>query len=117
MRFKSRPRLVPRSVTSRRIKAAEKALANQRASLPLLQDWVEEQQPTPEERIQGFDSALVQHEIKRRIFEAQTWRRARTILYSLNDQVRSQALIKWNSCSIPATSSYFLDFIQRFTNG
>lgn len=112
MKFKKVPRTEPRPITKRRLKCAEKALQKERDKFPLLVDWVAEQQPTPIERLKGFQQGEISWEQSNRKYIADRWRRSRKYLYQLPAEERKKLIQEWNEhpC-LPKTHEYFGDFL------
>lgn len=115
VRHETMPRANARKVTPRRLQAAARALQREQEDAPLFADAIAQEQPTPEERVRAIDAAQVAHWQRIRDFNAQTWRAARRILFSLPVEKRDQLLAAWQSAPCPAPASYFADFLYQRT--
>jgi len=115
VRYEKLLRLTPRSITPRRLQAAERALKHERQNRPLLATQIAEEQPTPEERIHAIDA---QHHAWWQAIRDQashTWRAARKILQGLPEDEQRELLTRWNAAAYPGRSEYFADFIREQT--
>lgn len=108
--IRGRPQL--RGLTPRRLAAAKRALRRERDRLTLFADQVAAEQPTPEKRIESFDLDLLRQDQVRRDLTAHHWRWARRQL-RCHPQRATEILGKWNRSWIPATGTYFADFVRR----
>lgn len=113
MRFQRLPRIAARPVTGRRIAAAKRALQQERDKFPLLTDWVSDQQPTAEARIDLYQDADLARQQVRRNDDAARWKRARTLLRLLPRETQRELLDQWNVSPSPGTSEYFADMVFR----
>lgn len=102
-----------KGITKRRLSNSTRALQKEREKLPLLSDWVAEQQPTPEERINNFDKGLIEYQKKLRKYRAEKWREVRKILSCLSLEAKSTVLNYWNNSRIPKDPVYFLDLMSH----
>ena len=109
------PRATARPLTERRLAAARRALQREQDECPLFANDIADEQPTPEERLRAIDARQVAHWQRIRDFNAQTWRAARRILFSLPAGEREQLLAAWQSAPCPASASYFADFLYHRT--
>ena len=112
IRHSLRHRFQPRGVTPRRLGAAKRALTNERQKRPLFADQIEEEQESPEERINRFDDAMVDHEQGHRDLAAKHWRQGRRMLSEISEEIRSDLIERWNASSVPPTAAYFADFVR-----
>lgn len=111
MRFKRYRTRTPRPITPRRLSAAKRALQRERDKFPLLTDWVAQQQPTPEGRLDHFQSVEARRIESTRQNRADNWKRARRLLRLLPSEIRQAILDKWNNHSMPADPAYLGDLI------
>ena len=111
MRFIRLPRPAVRPINTRRIAAAERALQRERDKFPLLADWVAEQQPSAEERLDRFQTAEFSRQQGRRDVAAASWRRSRALLRLLPQETQGELLARWNKAACPGTSEYFSDAV------
>jgi hypothetical protein len=114
MKFEVYPiKIKVKGITKRRLSNSTRALQKEREKLPLLSDWVAEQQPTPEERINNFDEGLIKYQKKLRISRAKGWREVRKILSCLSEEAKIIVLNYWNNSRIPKSPEYFLDLMHN----
>lgn len=109
------PRALSRPVTPRRVQAAARALKREQEDCPLFADDIAEDQPTPEERVRVMDAQQVAYWQRIRDYNAQTWRAARRILFSLPAEERDRLLAAWQAAPYPGGASYFADFLWQRT--
>jgi hypothetical protein len=104
-----------KEATASKLKSAKRRLLKEQEKYPLLVDWIIEQQPTPEEKVdRQLDSW--QHWCQNmRDFQAQQWCKGRALLRSLPVAEQVRFLVYWNNSSIPSDSSYFCDALNRFS--
>lgn len=100
--------------SSLRLKASERALKKQRDTLPLFATQIAAKQPTAEERIRNIDYDFKLHWLSIRVFHATLWKKGRKILRSWPDDIKTEALQKWNTSRCPGDSAYFCDFLRQF---
>jgi hypothetical protein len=105
-------KLSARPLTPRRLRAAERALQRERGDRPLLARQIAEEQPTPEERIRAIDAQQEAWWQTIRDHAAQTWRKARRLLFSLPEEERQSLLAQWQSGPLPGRSEYLADFVR-----
>lgn len=108
--IRGRPQL--RGLTPRRLAAAKRALRRERDQLALFADQVAAEQLTPQERIEAFDLDLLRQDQGRRDLTAQHWRWTRRQLRR-HHRCAADILAKWNCSWIPATGTYFANFVRR----
>ena len=108
--IRGRPAL--RGVTPRRLAAAKRALARERARYALFAVEVAAEQPSPEERITAADLAMLDYDQGHRDLAAKHWRWGRKQLSRYPD-IAAEILSKWNRSWIPDTGTYFADFVRR----
>lgn len=111
MRHRRRQRFIGREITPRRLAAARRALARERANAGLFAEQVAAEQPTPEERISDIDRNMLLSEQRMRDFEAHCWRKGRRMLRSLPRGTQRAILANWNASSCPAEGAYFCDHV------
>lgn len=112
IKFERGVKLYPKGITSRRIKAAERALIKQQQRYPLLKHWIKAQQPSPSERIAQADAHTVALFSRLRNHDAKCWREQRQTLRRFPLVIREQLIQKWNNAKLPKTGTYFADFIR-----
>lgn len=106
----------PKGITPRRLSAAKNALKRQRDKHPLFADDIAKEQPTPEERILGFDA---RHEAIQR----ETWDRHKAqwadfaiAVGQLHEADRELFVSEWNTaptpCDLVYAKSHFAKFLQ-----
>lgn len=105
-------RIEPRGITPRRLVAAGRALARERAKLALFAQQVLTEQETPEERIDRFDRAMIDHDQGHRDLAARHWRQGRRMLHSLPPELQAILVDDWNQSTIPPDAAYFADFVR-----
>ena len=103
-----------KGITSRRIKAAQRALSREQEKYPLLREWVKSSQPTPEKRIHDADVRTVLMFQRLRNYDAKCWREGRKKLRQLPPNLRQQVISEWNNSHCPKTGEYFADFLKRY---
>ncbi len=106
-----------KDATSSKLRSAERRLKKEREKYPLLVDWIAEQQPTAEEKVNLQIDDWHEWCQKARNCQAQAWRKSRAILYSLPSQDRVKFLDYWNSSALPGDPPYFDYAIKRFIDG
>ncbi len=112
IRHRVPPRLELRASTSRRVAAAERALRRERERYPLFAGQVAEEQGTAEERIARIDHSMIAYDESHRDLAARHWRLGLRLLASVNEEIRSLLIDRWNQSSVPADAAYFADFIR-----
>ena len=112
MRHSVRHRPVPRGMTSRRLAAAKRALANERDCYALFADEVAAEQESPEERIDRFDQRMLHQDENSRELAAMHWRWGRQQLEAVSDDVRNQIMDAWDRSFCPPEAHYFADFVR-----
>jgi hypothetical protein len=118
MRFKILPYKKSRKeVTASKLRSAERRLKKEREKYPLLVDWIIEQQPTAEEKVdcQLDDWHKWCQEARNR--QAQAWRNSRAILYGLTSRERAKFLEYWNNSNFPGDPGYFIYAVNKFIDG
>lgn len=100
----------------RRVAAAKRALKKQREKLPLFASEIAAGQPTPEERIEFYDQALLKMIKRMRDFDASQWREGRAMLRELTPESRKRFIEYWNNCYGPKKAHYLCTMLQ-YWNG
>jgi hypothetical protein len=114
MKFYKYPsRYTPKGVTPRRLAAQKRMLQKKVNSMPLLEEWVRDQSPSPEEKILKNDLEAVNKIQYLRDRQAKSWREVRKILFSLSKENRQQLINEFESKSYPKSPEYWLDFLQK----
>ncbi len=98
--------------SQRRIAAAARSIAKDKAEVPLFPELVKH--TSPEQRIADKDADWTAHWQKMRDHHARTWRRSRVILRT-HPQAK-EILAKWNSGFCPASPEYLADLIHCWGN-
>ena len=106
MRYESR------TVTNRQLAAAQRKLARQANALPLFAEQIRAEQPTPEAVIAKADDNFARFCAGMRRYEAQTWLRGRALLRALPAERKAALLAEWNAAHMPATATFFVDFLR-----
>lgn len=106
-----------KEATASKLRAAENRLKKERESLPLLQDWIIQQQPTATEKVDRQLSDYQQWCQSMRDHAAATWRKGRATLRSMPPADKKRFLDFWNNSGIPASHEYFNDALRRFQLG
>jgi hypothetical protein len=118
MRFKTLPyKKLRKEATASKLRSAERRLKKEREKYPLLVDWIIEQQPTAEEKVdcQLDDWHKWCQEARNR--QAQAWRKSRAILYGLTSRDRAKFLEYWNNSNFPGDPGYFMYAVNKFIDG
>lgn len=105
-------RLQPRGIAPRRLAAAKRALTKERQKRPLFADQIEEEQGSPEERIDRIDQSMIDYDQGHRDLAAKHWRQGRRMLKEVTEETRADLIERWNASSIPSTAAYFADFVR-----
>lgn len=104
----------PRAVTKRRVEAAKRSLQNERDKFPLLAEWIEQSQPTAEQRIERFDQSFLEWKKRMRNFQVCTWKRARKMLRELPLEKQKMILTYWDEFP-NHNAAYFADIVRRMS--
>jgi hypothetical protein len=105
------------AATPRKLKSAERRLLKEREKYPLLVDWIAEQQPTAQEKVNAHLDGWQRWCQSTRNSTARQWREGRQLLRSLPAEDRDRFLDYWNNSGIPGDSCYFADALRRFMSG
>jgi hypothetical protein len=117
VRLRRRPR-TPYIVTNRKRAAARRLQQRQRDFLPLLAEFVAEQQPCIDQLMDDRVKAWGVSELNTRDWHAQRWREARRMLDAHDPETRRALLAYWNSHRwLPGDASYLLDMLDGFRRG
>jgi hypothetical protein len=100
--------------TNRRIAAAERHLKGERDKMGLFADEVAKEQPTPLERIEGFDQGFYESQWAQRKQTAKLWRQARALLATITGRERSILIDSWNRAGYPGEPTYLLQHLKNF---
>ena len=103
--------------TPSKLRGAEKQLKKEREKYPLLIDWIAEQQPTAQEKVDAHLDDYQRWCQSMRAAAAKQWRENRQLLRGLPQQDRVRFLEYWNNSRMPGDSSYFRDALRRFISG
>ena len=103
--------------TPNKLKSAERRLKKEREKYPLLVDWIAEQQPTAQEKVDAHLDGWQQWCQSIRNLTARQWREGRQLLRSFPAEDRDRFLDYWNNSGIPGDSCYFADALRRFMSG
>ncbi|WP_066119369.1 hypothetical protein [Geminocystis sp. NIES-3709] len=114
IKFSRFPKYKPKGLTNRRLANSKKALKKQRDALPLLANWVEKSQPSPEERILNFDDATATYWQRLRANRAKDWIMCRQIIRSAPNT--QEFLEYWNNCNLPKDPCYLLEILRTKFN-
>lgn len=118
MRFKTLPYKKSRKeATASKLRSAERRLKKEREKYPLLVDWIIEQQPTAEEKVDRQLDNWHKWCQEARNRQAQVWRKSRAILYGLTSRDRAKFLEYWNNSNFPGDPEYFIYAINKFIDG
>ncbi len=101
-----------RQVTPRRLAAAKRRLEREVDAMPLFADEVRASQPTPAQRIARMDADATKFFQAMRDHAARNWRRGRCALQQLPPQQRQAIIANWNASPLPATATYFVDYLR-----
>lgn len=113
MRFSRYPKLIERQVTGRRLQAAHKALARERAKERAPGFTGKKAAETVEERVARVDAQAREGQQRFRDHIASEWIRGRRLLRSLPPEQRQALEDEWNGKRwLPGSSEYFLDFLH-----
>jgi hypothetical protein len=105
------------AATPRKLKSAERRLKQERDKYPLLVDWIIDQQPTAQEKVDAHLDAWQRWCQSTRDSTARQWRENRQLLRSLPAEDQDRFLEYWNNSHIPGNSCYFADALRRFMSG
>ncbi len=103
--------------TPNKLKSAERRLKKEREKYPLLVDWIIEQQPTAQAKVDAHLDHWQRWCQSIRASTAKQWRENRQLLRSLPTEDKTRFLEYWNNSRIPGDSSYFRDALRRFMSG
>jgi hypothetical protein len=106
-----------KEATPSKLRAAENRLKKERESLPLLRDWVTQQQPTAAEKVDRQLDGYQRWCQHMRDNAASSWLTGRGILNAMPPADKARFLEFWNNSSIPASHEYFCDALHRFQQG
>ena len=107
-----------RGVTPRRLAAAKRALKNQQDKTPLFAEQISEKQPTPEERINGFDSSMAKIQQGSRDKLASQIKQLRNDIRAMSRQDQREITSYWNDVwKGPRSPSYLSGLINRWKAG
>jgi hypothetical protein len=105
------------AATPRKLKSAERRLKQERDKYPLLVDWITDQQPTAQEKVDAHLDGWQRWCQSTRDSTARQWRENRQLLRSLPAEDQARFLRYWNNSVIPGDSCYFRDALRRFMSG
>jgi hypothetical protein len=105
------------AATPRKLKSAERRLKQERDKYPLLVDWIIDQQPTAQEKVDAHLDGWQRWCQSTRDSTARQWRENRQLLRSLPAEDQARFLRYWNNSVIPGDSCYFRDALRRFMSG
>jgi hypothetical protein len=105
------------AATPKKLKSAERRLKQERDKYPLLVDWIVEQQPTAQERVDTHLDDWQRWCQSNRASTARQWRENRQLLRNLPAEDKARFLEYWNNSRIPGDASYFRDALRRFMSG
>lgn len=103
----------PRGITPRRLAAQRRILEKKKQALPLLQNWVEGTELSPEEKILRNDQMSVNGWKSMRMFQAQEWRKIRKALFLMDKKTRCFLREDWNNSPYPKDPYYFAEFLRK----
>jgi hypothetical protein len=105
------------AATPKKLKSAERRLKKERDKYPLLVDWITEQQPTAQARVDAHLDDWQRRCQSIRASTARQWRESRQLLRNLPAEDKARFLEYWNNSRIPGDASYFRDALRRFMSG
>jgi hypothetical protein len=106
-----------KEATPKKLKSAERRLKKEREKYPLLVDWITEQQPTAQEKVDAHLEGYQRWCQSFRSSTARGWKKGRQILRSLPAEDKARFLEYWNNSRIPGDACYFNDALRRFMLG
>lgn len=112
--FTRHPRGAARPITPRRIKAAERALAQQVEKAGLFGEHIRQEQPTPLQRVEQFNEDSIEFWREMRRDAVRRWRYVRARLRCLAPEDRASFKIRWNACTYPTDSASAKQMIDRW---
>ena len=101
-----------RGTTPGRLRAASRALDQERERLTLFAGELAAEQETPEERIGRIDRRLIDYDAGHRQLAARQWRYGRKLLQDVGERFRAVLLRQWNISRVPPEAEYFADFLR-----
>jgi hypothetical protein len=108
---------IKKEATTSQLKAAERRLKKERESMPLLIDWVTQQQPTAAAKVDRHLQGWADWCQRWRDSCAADWRRGRAELRAMPIADQIEFLEIWNKSWCPADQTYFLEKLRSFKKG